>query len=234
VIAPAGFDAEAAAKFVEGARSRFCKLAVEWLVTWDDPVDVLFMLSGETGQAFGPWETYRFCALLGLTPADPVKELGLDVLVEPLNAMDKTPPLAHAGALAQAIATLGGEAPYAEAVLDALEGREMPGVPPVMMAAATLGLASQIGDPRAGAAAALVAAELREERTPWAVPCLEAAMLAGDEALIEAGRAALVRAQEADGSVFCDHTHPTLKALVTLRALCFFKPLIEPGADAGG
>src|SRR5690606_22545258 len=113
--------------------------AARWLVERDDPVDLLFILSRDTADAMGPFDTFRYASLLGMLPAAPVRELALDVLAEPLSDEDPLPPVHHAFALAWAKRGLPDEdAPHAAAVLGALRARKPAGAHAALLASAEL------------------------------------------------------------------------------------------------
>ena len=119
-------DLPLALQFLDASSSRMIGLARSWMETREEPIDLLFVLSREVGQALGPWETFRLCALLGLTPAHAVHELGLDVLSEPVAASPRQlPPVAEAFAIAHARATWPNEpGPYTSTVFERLHEAE--------------------------------------------------------------------------------------------------------------
>ena len=221
-------DQLAAHRFLAASRSRFVRIALEWLTTWEDPVDVLFALSGDVGQAFGPWDTFRYCALLGLAPAKAVRELGLDVLAEPVEA-PRFAPVSEAFALAHARATWPEEAaPWAASTLAALRERPCGTAHPAALAAAALALVSV--DPSspedevdaAGHALEVACGRDPEEASSAAAEVLEGAALAGRR-LPAAAADAVARlaraAQRDDGGLAAASEARLLRELATLRAL---------------
>ena len=220
-------DEAAAVRFLSASRSRFVLTALDWLTTGEDPVDVLFLLSREVGQALGPWDTYRLCALLGLGRSPSVRELGLDVLAEPVSR-PRFAPVSEAFALAHArVALPEEEAPWAGKVRAALLESPAGAAPPAAIAAAAWALAGQdptIEDGTLQAAAEASAQALQGPFGPRAAAeGLEALLLVGARAPISAVEAVgkiAAASQQADGGLSAPSDAPRLRELATLRALC--------------
>lgn len=215
-------DVEAARAFLGRSRSRLLREGARWLAEREDPVDLLFLLSRDTADAMGPWDTFRYAALLGLTPAGPVRELGLDVLAEPPAEDDRLPPLHHALALAWAKRSFPAEdAPFAGAVLAALRGRPAAGAPRALLLAAELALAPLTNEPTGGLVAALEALLEREDGATTATTTLEAFVLAGASAgARERAIERLAQGQQEDGGLSAPVDNAIVRGLTTLRALC--------------
>lgn len=209
-----GLDRAAAIAFLNASRSRFVREASQWLQTFDDSADVLFSLSGDVGQKFGPWETFRFCALLGLSGSAAVQELARDVLSETPPSM-RAPPIAATFAWVHASEIIADD--------DAHENR-----PLFERALARAEVSSEdVAFARDCAFFALGNAANRpadasvtsKEFAPLATLALEAALGRDDAPLAEAALASLGAHQAADGSVACEAKHPALRAMTTLRAV---------------
>ena len=157
-------DLSLALRFLDSSSSRMIGLARSWMETREEPIDLLFVLSREVGQALGPWETFRLCALLGLTPAHAVRELGLDVLHEPVvSSRQHLPPVAEAFAIAHARATWPQEpSPYAAFVCDCLCEADEESTNSYAIAAAAM----------ASALASTTASEQAGNQAPFQVPVL--------------------------------------------------------------
>lgn len=234
-------DTGAALAFLAQSRSPFLRLAGEWLDRFDDPGELLVVLSGDVGQHLGPWDTFRHCALLGLFHSAAVRALGLDVLSEPLDAGGHPPPIAPALALAWARDRWPEEpAPHAARYLQALGERADGQIPDALVAAAELALAHPAGaapdDGVFHAALARCGAALEgETAAALAVPIWEAAVLAGSPQGLDALAArAAAAGQEADGGLRGLDPHPILRGFVTLRAVGLVKrQMAELGAGPG-
>lgn len=236
------FDADAANRFLAQSRSPFLRDAAAWLTDFEDPVDVLFRLSREVGQAIGPWETFRFCALLGLTPAASVRELGEDVLAEPLDERSPEPPIAPAMALAHARAAYPElEAPYARRALTLVhEKRHAPGSNLALVASAQLALSysegacpdrTRFSDSMFACASVLKA----DGAAAVAGPILEAAVLSEDmSGLIDAAWAAIAAGQQDDGGVTALSEHMLVRGFATARVLALFKRAEAPARGDEG
>lgn len=219
--APAGLDVERALSFLRTSRSSFVRAAAGWLSDFADPVDVLLMLSGDVGQRLGPWETFRFCAVLGLEPTPQVRELGLDVLAEPMEE-DDVPPIAQGVAIAWASSLWPAEAaPFAVSTREALTARrDHPRGHPALVAGALLGLAAPSGAAPEAAAFALARGALVDAAsTEVAGPVLEAAHLCGDPAVLTQALELVERSQQPDGGLLALGGHDALRGFSTLRAL---------------
>ncbi len=207
-----GLDKERALAFLDRSRSAFLREAATWLRTFDDNADVLMLLSGDVGQQFGPWETFRFCALLGLGSSGAVQELALDVLAEPPSP--RGVPLAAAFAVAHAKElTVDADAPYWDAFVERL--REA---------------ASNDDSAAFGIACARLALQDAEARldpneillpafAPLSTLALEAALGRGHDDVAAAALNALATGQDDEGAAAAEARHPVLRGLVTLRAL---------------
>ncbi len=225
-------DTARALAFLSGSRSKLLREAARWLVERDDAVDLLFILSRDTAETLGPFDTFRYAALLGLLPAAPVRELGLDVLAEPLSDADRLPPVQHALALAWAKRGLPDEeSPYAAIVLEALRtrkaGRDV-GAHPLLLASAELALLPLVPDAmdeQGGEVCARLARLLDEEDAPGlATTAYEALFLAGRHgALHDAALARMTEGQRDDGGLSAQVEHPVYRGLTTLRAVCLLR-----------
>jgi hypothetical protein len=222
----------AALKFLEESHSSFFQVTADWLRTLQDPSDVVLALSREVGEAIGPWETFRFCALLGLAESPAVKDLGLDVLEEGLDPDDSSPPLAQAFAIAHAHLAYPAEAaPHAPAVLSALSGDAPEGVPGFLLAAAQVALTGPSGICRDDAyfarAQAVCMGALEGEEAGVASPSiLEACLLGGvgpKERLSRLAREALGAAQQPDGGFVALAKNRLVRAFVTARAVALLR-----------
>jgi hypothetical protein len=225
-------DTDRAIAFLAKSRSKLLAESARWLVEYDDPVDLLFILSRDTADAMGPYETFRYAALLGLIPAGPVRELGLDVLAEPLSDEDKTPPVAHAFALAHARRAFPEEdAPYAAHVLDALEERKPAGMHAGHIAAAKLAVAAVAGEEPAPYADALRAALDDDDAVAWSATAYEAAALSeASDALTARALERVSEGQQADGGLTALLSHDVFRGLATLRVVCLLAPPGRAGA----
>jgi hypothetical protein len=219
-------DLEAARAFLAKSRSGLLREAVRWLYERDDPVDLLFILSRDTADAMGPWDTFRYAALLGLTTAGPVRELGLDVLAEPLDEGDRLPPLHHALALAWAKRRFpDAAAPHAAAVLAALRDRPASSAPPALLLAAELALLPLVHEPTAETSARLLGLVAADDGPGVATTALEALVLAGagEEARAKASQR-MADGQQDDGGLAAPVQNVIVRGLTTLRALCLLSP----------
>ena len=222
---PPGLDVERALTFVRQTPSRFLSLAADWLTRFDDPVDLLFALCGPAGQALGPWETFRFCALLGLHPAKAVRELALDVLAEPLDATRPAPPIAPAIAIAHAAALdLDAPAAFAEVARDRLaRPRDAHLAPPGAVACAQLMLTHAQGPaPDAGCytkSRAMILDALDDGESALSALAFEAALLSDDQPLATRAQTHLASAQQPDGGLLAWQRKRVLRAYATLRVL---------------
>jgi hypothetical protein len=224
----------AALDFLDSTGSPFFMATAQWLRDLNDPSEVLIALSREVGDAIGPWETFRYCALLGLGESPAVRELGLDVLDEELDPSDPTPPLAQALAIAHAkLAYPQEDAPHAEAVLLALGQRQGDDgeIPPFLIGAAMVALSGPGGAARDDAlfaqAQATCIAALEGEAAPVACPTiLEACLLGGvgpKEKLSRLARETLGRAQQADGGFVALADNKLVRGFVTARAVALLR-----------
>jgi|GEM_PF-2333676 len=223
------FNPDLALSFLSSSRSRFLQHAADWLDDFNDPVDVLFMLSQQTGQALGPWETARFCALLGLTPSAPVQEHLQDVLVEPVDG-ETSPPVAAAMALAHAKDVfVDADTPYAQDLVVALDaGRDKPNVAPCVVDAALLALCHARGalphdDIEAAALRSLPG--YLQQHPAYATTVLEAAVLANAVDLQAAALDVLGQEQTDAGAICGEERHPIRQGFITLRAVALVKRL---------
>lgn len=214
-------DVERALAFLARSRSRLLREAARWLVERDDPVDLLFILSRDTADALGPFDTFRYAALLGLVRAPAVRELGLDVLAEPPGD-DKLPPVHRALALAWAKRSLPDEdAPYASSVLEAVRARKDPSAHPALLCSAELALLPLTGADPSEALATLARLLDGEDAPQVATTAYEALVLSGGKgALLEAARARMSEGQRDDGGLSAQLEHPVYRGLTTLRAVC--------------
>lgn len=246
-------DLELALRFLDASHSRLIALARAWMDTREEPIDLLFVLSREVGQALGPWETFRLCALLGLTPAHAVRELGLDVLAEPVSASaGRLPPVAEAFAVAHARATWPQEeAPYATHICDALCAAESGAADSYAIAAAAMAVA--VG-PGSVAPTAHEASPFRVPVVAWqpaladvarVKPLLRARLEGGPlakgipelselfrlcpqaipEDLLPAFHLAVRQAQQPDGGFGALDTSRRFRELITLRTVLALHPL---------
>lgn len=226
------FDEGRALSFLAKSRSRLLREAARWLTERDDPVDLLFILSRDTADALGPFDTFRYAALLGLTPAPPVRELGLDVLAEPLSDGDRLPPVHHALALAWAKRALPSEdAPYASSVLKALRARKDPNAHPALLASAELALLPLVGEDPSETLGTLARLLDAEDAPAVATTAYEALVLsAAKGALVEAALARMSEGQREDGGLSAQLEHPVVRGLATLRAVCLLRLQESQGA----
>lgn len=215
-------DVERALAFLAKSRSRLLREAARWLTERDDPVDLLFVLSRDTAFALGPFDTFRYAALLGLVPAAAVRELGLDVLAEPLTEGDRLPPVHHALALAWAKRSLPDEdAPYAASVLEALRARKDPNAHPLLLCSAALALTPLTDGDTSETLATLARYLDAEDARTLATTAYEALLLARAKgALVEAALARMTEGQREDGGLSAPLEHPVVRGLTTLRAVC--------------
>ena len=133
-------DFEKGFAFLESLESPFLAHVANWLSTKQDPTDLLLDLSHHVGQSLGPWETFRFCSLFNLTPALPVRELGMDVLAERYQP-DVVPPIAQAFAVAHAHHTWPDQtASSAPQMVSALLNSSEEGLPTALLATAIVAL----------------------------------------------------------------------------------------------
>lgn len=219
-------DREAALDFLRRSRSRLVRTAADWIVSYDDPVDLLFVLSRDTADALGPWETFRYASLLGLLPATAVRELGLDVLVEPVPEGDPRPPVEQAMALGHAVRAFPDEdAPFVADVRAALDARGPQGFHEAVLDGARLVVTALLGESTADLEARVQDHLAGPDGPNVAATLLEAAALAGLEG--ELTDAALVRVsegQQPDGAVRALSEHDIIRGLTTLRVLCLLQP----------
>lgn len=232
VLDSAPLDTSRALAFLEKSRSRLLREAARWLRERDDPVDLLFILSRDTAEALGPFDTFRYAALLGLTPAPAVRELGLDVLAEPLTEGDRLPPVHHALALAWAKRSLPDEdAPYASSVLEALRARKDPNAHPALLCSAELALLPLTGEDPSETLGTLARLLDAEDAPTVATTAYEALVLsAAKGALVEAALARMSEGQREDGGLSAQLEHPVVRGLATLRAVCVLRLQESQGA----
>lgn len=218
-------DTEAALSFLSKSRSKLLREAARWLVERDDPVDLLFVLSRDTAEAMGPFDTFRYAALLGLLPANPVRELALDVLAEPLTDKDQLPPLHHALALGWAKRGLPEEdAPHAASVLHGLLTRRSGGAHEALLASAELALLPLVEEEQGDVLARLASVLDAEDAPQVATTVYEALFLAGAKgALTEAALAKMAEGQRDDGGLSAQVEHPVYRGLTTLRGVCLLR-----------
>lgn len=218
-------DVERALSFLSQSRSRLLREAARWLAERDDPVDLLFILSRDTAEALGPFDTFRHAALLGLVAAPAVRELGLDVLAEPLSDEDKLPPVHHALALAWAKRALPEEeAPHAADVLGALRARKDPSAHPALLCSAELALLPLVGEDPSETLATLARLLDEEDAPRVATTAYEALVLADAKgALVEMALARMSEGQREDGGLSAQLEHPVYRGLTTLRAVCLLR-----------
>lgn len=249
-------DLNSALRFLDSSASRLIALARSWMDTREEPIDLLFVLSREVGQALGPWETFRLCALLGLTPAHAVRELGLDVLAEPVTATcPHLPPVSEAFAVAQARAAWPTEAaPYADPIFQRLcadeataEGSYAIAAGALVAALAVCGISDcdepaspfrvpvllwQPDDPRVAQTLPLLRYRLEQGPLEKGVPELaELSRLcppAIPSDLRHAFHAAVDNAQQDDGGFGPSRTSRRVREWTTLRMVLALHPLREP------
>jgi hypothetical protein len=223
---PDTLDVDAAADFLSQSRSRFLREAGHWLMTLDDPADVLILLSGDVGQHLGPWDCFRHCALLGLHHSEAVKSLALDVLSE-LPEPGKGPPVAPAFAVAWAHDRFPDEeAPHAQAMLEMLrETVDDERVPKVLNHAAQLALVGPRGafphDLIAGLTEDIIDMTFMQDgeaAKALALPVWEAAVLSGAPA-VDLPREITCSGQQADGGLTALSDNVLLRGFATLRGL---------------
>ena len=216
-----GLELEHAFSFLAESRSGFVRAAADWLQYFDDPIDLLFALTGRTGQALGPWETFRFCALLGLTPHTAVAELAQDVLSEPLSLRFDAAPIAQAFAVAHAADCYPALNTHtAGALVDVLTRHLIEKTPETpFIAAALVAIAKVTGDTHAQAIGRCSALLADEQNLGIAPAMLEAAVLAGEHNLCALALDALAREQREDGGAASLYEHQILRGYVTLRAI---------------
>lgn len=208
------FDRAAALSFLDASRSRFVREASQWLQTFDDSADVLFSLSGDVGQKMGPWETFRFCALLGLSASSAVQELARDVLSETPPSM-RAPPIAATFAWVHACEIIGDDEAeenrplFERALANAEVASEDVAFARDCAFFALGNIANRPSDDVVKSAAL----------APFASLALEAALGRKDSALADAALASLGAHQAADGAVASEAKHPVLQAMTTLRAV---------------
>jgi hypothetical protein len=221
----AGFDVEKAAHALAESGSRFCAHAADWLVHMDDPVALLLVLTKETGPALGPWATFRWCALLGLSPSVAVRGLAADVASEapdhPLSAVDAAFAKAH-------VKDLYGDltVEHVDTVVDMLARTDNDDVPVARLALANAGLA-----PSESSFAALIDATWSSEHAVRAAgPVLEALLLvapvARQQELVARAVHMLAESQDESGLVVVSGrargdraSDRSANRFVTLRAL---------------
>jgi hypothetical protein len=215
-------DYDRALAFLQRSRSGLVRTAAEWLVEYDDPVELLFVLSRDTADAMGPYETFRYASLLGLTRARAVHELGLDVLAEPLDDAP-TPPVPHAFALAHARRAFPDEeAPYAGEVFDALKAREARGFHEGLVAAARVAAAWAAGLDAEGEARAVEVLLEAEDGVQVAATAFEALHLAGLDT--SSALARVTEGQQDDGGLTALSRNDVIRGLTTLRVMCLLRP----------
>lgn len=217
------FDDERARDALLSSGSRFLAHAADWLAHHDDPVALLLVLTKETGPALGPWATYRWCAVLGLAQVGAVRALARDILDEepdhPLVAVDAAFAKAHAACVETESALS-----HRDVVVSFLARTDHDDVASARLALAHTERAGAEGPTHpARALVDDVRARLAGARAPSiAGPALEAALLAPkgsrDEALVDAARLALGRAQGDDGLVVVG-PRARENRFATLRAL---------------
>lgn len=217
-------DESRAREFLRHSRSRFVREGLRWLEQRDDPVDLLFLLSRDLAEALGPYDTFRHAALLGLAPVPAVRELGFDVMAEPLTTEDG-PPLHHALALGWAHAIWPEEeAPHAAQVLEQLQRGPVHGVHPALLLSSELALSSLLRVSPASRRAQVAAALDAEDAPAFAATLLEAICLAGlDDDLRLRCLERVAAGQLEDGGLQALVAHPVVRAMTTLRVLCLQK-----------
>ena len=211
------FDRARAHALLDRSRFKFIRDVSAWLKTFDDSVDVLFALSGDVGQKFGPWETYRWCAVLGAATSSAVISLGHDVLSETPPA-SSAPPISSAFAVAHAhelLAPAGAEREQPSLFLAAL-ARATTSPPQEALAVQCARLA--LGDDAVVISPAVV---VSEQMASLATLVLEAALGRGPaaEPLASAAIASLGQFQTEEGGAAAGATHAFLRELTTVRAL---------------
>jgi len=219
-------------EFLEGLESDFLHNVVHWLRHMQDPTDVLLDLSHDLGQNLGPWETFRFCSLLKLTPAQPVRGLGEEVLAEPYEPEEGIPPVAQAFALAHAhfhwpeIA-----APAAPQILAALQAFSGGVLPASVLDAAQMALCG----PGGACPDEILFGQLTGNRTDDLDAGTEAAgisavfeaclvtQLGAQHPLHRRFRDSLAQSQLPDGSFPAFATQRMVRGLVTVKALALLR-----------
>lgn len=218
--------------FLEGLESDFLQNVVDWLRHMRDPTDVLLDLSHDLGQNLGPWETFRFCSLLKLTPADPVRGLGEEVLAEPYNPEGGIPPVAQAFALAHAHFHWPSlPAPAAAEVLAHLQTFTDDSLPAAVLDAAQLALTGPQGlCPDEALFGQLMGArtqELGETMVPAGIsPLFEACLLSqlgAQHPFHRHLRELMSQSQLSDGSFPSFAQQRMVRGLVTVKALALLR-----------
>lgn len=219
-------------EFLNGLDSIFLQNVVVWLREMQDPTDVLLDLSHDVGQNLGPWETFRFCSLLKLTPAQPVQELGQEVLAEPFKVEEKTPAVAQAFALAHAhLHWPEVDASATSTILDHLAQFPPDGLPGSALAAAQMALCGPEGlFPDDHRFAQIMGAQmngLEQDFHPAGLPGLFEAILlvklAPQHLSHRKLRSALAQSQLPDGSFPSFSKQRLVRGLVTVKALALLR-----------
>jgi len=211
------FDVEKAAHALSESGSRFCAHAADWLMHMDDPVALLLVLTKETGPALGPWATFRWCALLGLTPASAVRALADDIASEepdhPLASVDAAFAKGHAKSVYPELAVAN-----VDEIVRMLARTDHDDVETARLALAQAGLAeSDARDARSATVRALLDDQRHARRADVA---LEAALLASrDDRLADHALSILSAAQRDDGLVSSSSKRVRDDRFTTLRTL---------------
>ena len=220
-------DYEKGFHFLESLESPFLVHVSNWLSTKQDPTDLLLDLSHHVGQALGPWETFRFCSLFHLTPAAPVRELGMDVLAETYQP-DGTPPIAQAFSVAHAYRTWPEHhTAGANDIVSELLKSSQDGLPQGLLASAIVALTGpQAAAPQPAifeAHTEVIARALeREDHQMTVMNGLESILLSGTLATMPLRRTLwelMPQLQNDDGSFPSTSEQRLVKGLMTAKAL---------------